>query len=460
VRLSFCIAAVLVLSCVPSAQASVTLGSTAGATDSCGTDQVQVQSTTAAGGPSYVAEQAGVVVSWSYLAHSGTPSIRFKVYKPTASANTWFLRTQSAVKTFGAGADQAHTNQLNTFAESPGLRIEAGDHLGLTATGDGTMGCIGTSSASDVRRVKNPPDSAPGVDTAGFNGNDANFKLDVSAVVEPDADGDGFGDETQDSCPTDATVQTGACPVEVSLAKTVSDGAKEGSDLTYTLAVKNNNATNPAGGVSVIDPLPAGVVFVSSAAGQGSCAGDTNVTCALGTLGPGASTSVTIVVRPTQPGPLSNTASVTTTSSDTDTSNNSSTAATNVTPLPPILSAFKLKPTSFKAKAGTLVTYQLTEDATTSFTVFKRAAGVKKAGRCVKPPKKKKKGKKKPKRCTRLIQLNNKFTRADLRGPVSFSFKPRLKGKPLAPGSYRLRAVASNVSGASKAANADFKIKK
>lgn len=34
----------------------------------------------------------------------------------------------------------------------------------------------------------------------------------VSAVIEPDADNDGFGDETQDQCPQSATTQA-PCPV-------------------------------------------------------------------------------------------------------------------------------------------------------------------------------------------------------------------------------------------------------
>jgi hypothetical protein len=42
--------------------------------------------------------------------------------------------------------------------------------------------------------------------TTSFN----TFRMDVAAVLEPDADGDNFGDETQDLCPTDATKQ-GEC---------------------------------------------------------------------------------------------------------------------------------------------------------------------------------------------------------------------------------------------------------
>jgi uncharacterized repeat protein (TIGR01451 family) len=451
---SLCIAAVVALFCVPTAQASVTLGQTTGATDSCGNGQVWVQATTAAASPSYVAQSAGVVVSWSYLAHASAPSIRFKVYKPTADPKVWFDRSESALKAPGSGADQVHPNQLNTFAESPGLPIEAGDHLGLTALGGGTMGCV-PGATGDVVRVRAPPDSSPGADNGAFNGTQTN-RVDVSAVVEPDADGDGYGDETQDSCPTDATVHTGGCPVEVSIVKTVSAGAKVGSALTYTLAVKNNNTTNPAGGVSVIDPLPAGVTFVSSAAGQGSCSGTTNVTCAIGSLGPGQATSVTIVVKPTAPGTLSNTASVTTTSSDTDTADNSSTATTNVAPLPPVISAFKLTPATFRARHGTLVSYRLSEASATTFTVYKRGRGVRRAGRCVKRSKKTPKS---AKACTLLVRRGS-FVSQDPAGPVSFRYKGRVKGKTLKPGRYKLVAVATDVSGPSRPASANFRIKK
>jgi hypothetical protein len=38
-------------------------------------------------------------------------------------------------------------------------------------------------------------------------------RVPVAAVIEPDADGDGYGDETQDKCPQSAAVQTDCSPV-------------------------------------------------------------------------------------------------------------------------------------------------------------------------------------------------------------------------------------------------------
>ena len=44
-------------------------------------------------------------------------------------------------------------------------------------------------------------------------------QLSVAATLEPDADADGFGDETQDLCPTDATRQGDCTPPETTITK-------------------------------------------------------------------------------------------------------------------------------------------------------------------------------------------------------------------------------------------------
>jgi len=102
-----------------------------------------------------------------------------------------------------------------------------------------------------------------------------------------------------------------------------------GGNLTYTLHVQNSGP-DAAAAVTVTDPLPGGVTFVSSASTAGSCSGTTTVTCALGSLASGAGATVTIVVSPTAGGTLSNTAGVAATSADPNTANNSATATTTV----------------------------------------------------------------------------------------------------------------------------------
>jgi uncharacterized repeat protein (TIGR01451 family) len=117
---------------------------------------------------------------------------------------------------------------------------------------------------------------------------------------------------------------------DLTLSKTdIPDPVVLGSSLTYTITV-TNNGPDTAAGVVVTDALPAGVTFVSASPSQGTCSGTTTVTCDLGSLGAGASATVTIVVTPTRGTTLSNTASVTGAETDPDTANNSATATTTI----------------------------------------------------------------------------------------------------------------------------------
>ncbi len=115
-----------------------------------------------------------------------------------------------------------------------------------------------------------------------------------------------------------------------------------GDNVTYTITASNAGPDNAAL-VRVIDGVPLGVTFVSATPSQGSCSGTIAVTCNLGTIGSGAQATVNLVVRPTFPGTVSNTASVTTGSADSVPGNNSATATTTVNnpnPVPAIASLF------------------------------------------------------------------------------------------------------------------------
>lgn len=99
---------------------------------------------------------------------------------------------------------------------------------------------------------------------------------------------------------------------DLSLAQTVSNAApNNGSTISYTLTVANSAVTNgTATGIAVGDTLPAGVSFVS-ATGTGTYNSGTGV-WTVGTLGPGASASITITATVTAvSGTITNVAQIT-----------------------------------------------------------------------------------------------------------------------------------------------------
>jgi hypothetical protein len=65
---------------------------------------------------------------------------------------------------------------------------------------------------------------------------------------------------------------------------------------------------------------------------QGVCSGTTTVTCSLGAIGTGGTATADIVVKPTQPGTLSNSATVSGDVTDPNPANNTALATTSVNP--------------------------------------------------------------------------------------------------------------------------------
>jgi uncharacterized repeat protein (TIGR01451 family) len=108
------------------------------------------------------------------------------------------------------------------------------------------------------------------------------------------------------------------------------DPVAAGGALTYTITV-SNLGPDAASAVTLQDVLPAGVTLVSVTPAQGSCSGTTTVTCELGGIAQGTSTTVEIVVTPTAAGTLSNSASAASPEADDVPGNNTATAITTVT---------------------------------------------------------------------------------------------------------------------------------
>ncbi len=116
---------------------------------------------------------------------------------------------------------------------------------------------------------------------------------------------------------------------DMAITKTASPNpVMQGNILTYTLGVTNNGpaiATN----VTVTDPLPTDVSYVSATPSRGTCSQTTGtVTCSLGTMASGATATITITVTAVIRDSAKNTATVGATQPDPVIGNNSASTVT------------------------------------------------------------------------------------------------------------------------------------
>jgi len=141
-----------------------------------------------------------------------------------------------------------------------------------------------------------------------------------------DKDGDGisnlieylYGSDPSDPASTPP-------PVALSVSMVMSQPAAVNVNLTYTLLVANYGS-NPASNVVVTDDLPPEVNFVSVTTTSGICTGTRAISCSLGKLAPADGVTITIVVIPTAPTLVSNTARLSTTAYEPNLTDNIATA--------------------------------------------------------------------------------------------------------------------------------------
>jgi hypothetical protein len=192
----------VVLLSATSAGAATNLGSTfvPGGFCSIGTTYIQ----TVSSGPPYSAPSTGVITSWSFQPGAAVPTtIELKVGRTEPGAD---LTNNANITIVGQSTPETPTGAgLNTFPTR--IPVQAGDDIGIYINGPGPAvnTCNSDSTYTDHYWSG---DIAPGT-TDIFT--EENFHHDVSAILEPDADHDQFGDETQDQCPTNASTQ-GTCP--------------------------------------------------------------------------------------------------------------------------------------------------------------------------------------------------------------------------------------------------------
>ena len=148
---------------------------------------------------------------------------------------------------------------------------------------------------------------------------------------------------------TASTVVAGLTQADVAIVKTAApEPVDQGTTLVYTLQVTNDGPAT-AQGVTVSDPLPSQVTFVSATSTQGTCAlAGTTVNCTIGSMTNGSNVVITINVTASvfaAGTAVANTATVNTTSSDPNPTNNYSSVIST------IISPTAVNITSFRAVA-------------------------------------------------------------------------------------------------------------
>ena len=156
-------------------------------------------------GSNYVAPFDGVITRWSFEAPADAAPLKLKMLR-YAGGNDYTT----------VGESQIETPIAQTLGSWPTrISVKAGDFLGeYYASSTHPLGdAPGYLSHEISGSVGDPSVDPPPGTTTTYQQDSGGYQVDGSAVLEADADHDGFGDETQDQCPTNAATQ-GQCPVK------------------------------------------------------------------------------------------------------------------------------------------------------------------------------------------------------------------------------------------------------
>jgi hypothetical protein len=203
-----CAASVLLLCAGSSAGAATSIGELDPGTlaSSCLGSSSWVQSTEG-GTPSYVVPAGRwVIVSWSHRANSTSGrELGVRVWRATATPGSYTLVGVGALRTLTPGG-------INTQYER--ITVSGGDLLGLRVGNPpgGGASCFFTDGVGDLIRYAIAASEQPPGSTSGLSLLQPASRLNMAARLEADADSDGFGDETQDSCPGTAGSASGCVP--------------------------------------------------------------------------------------------------------------------------------------------------------------------------------------------------------------------------------------------------------
>ena len=193
----------------PGAFGATTIGQTAAQPATCDAGPLTITQKTIGLGFGYWATSAGVITAWSIQANATSGEmVKLKLLHATGNLDEYKTVAEDTLRPLTPSV-------LNTFPNASSttpVRIPAqtGDKIAVSAPSTSSP-CDSFMNAPGDRLeyvASDPPVGA----SATYLESSAGSRVNISARLEPDADGDGFGDETQDACPTNVSTQL-ACPV-------------------------------------------------------------------------------------------------------------------------------------------------------------------------------------------------------------------------------------------------------
>jgi uncharacterized repeat protein (TIGR01451 family) len=280
--------------------------------------------------------------------------------------------TQSVTNNGPAASGVAtFTDTIPTGTTFVSFGIPSGWNCGATIPAVGGTGTISCSIASlTVNTSVNFPlvvkvslGDAPGTTIT----NTANINVPCSSASDPNCGNNSSTTNVVVASPTQA---------DVAITKTANpDPVDQGTNLQYTLQVTNNGPA-AAQGVTVSDPIPGEVSFVSVSTTQGTCTytvATTTVGCSLGTVSVGGLVLITINVSANtfSSSTLStNTGTVSATTGDPNLTNNSSSVTSTIAaPTAVQLASFRAVP---RQGGGVLLEWKTREEIRNlGFNVFR-----------------------------------------------------------------------------------------
>jgi hypothetical protein len=287
---------------------AATLGSTGAATTGdCGSDILAWETDSA-----YTVPADGIIMSMSTNTPTAGKHYTFKVLRPSGAGVT--VVASSAAITEVAGANTVTMNAA----------VKAGDFIGFYSS-DGADCAISVSGGGSVA-VKTAAGGDPAVGATIVPDGAAPAQLALAATFEPDADHDGFGDETQDSCPNDPGIHTGPCNIDLKASQTLTPTTIGIGDVAVATVTLANGSTGLAQNVTTTAKVTPGLQVVSMIPGNG-CSFSPDLSCTFGSLAGGASTVLAVVVRGVTVGAQNLTTTAGQSGSDPNAANNTATTA-------------------------------------------------------------------------------------------------------------------------------------